>query len=705
MSVIAANIFSPRSIALVGATEKAIWTHALAGSFEGYGYKGDLFAVNSQGRDVLGYPGYRSCTEIPGGIDAAYVLVPVHAMEEAVRDLVAAGARLAVILTSGFAETGEEGRALERHIVQIAQEGGLVIFGPNSLGFADIARRMPLTTLQPRLLDGGVALVSQSGATANELLDIADRHHVGLSFVAATGNEAMVGLADLIDYLLDHSETRVIGVYLETIRDAERLREAAARALARGKPVVVLKVGQSPLTASIAAAHTGALVGDDRVFDAACERLGMVRVRTVEDLILTCGFLADNRHAKSRRIGVVSTSGGACAMIADLAANLNIELPALQKETVDALRACLPSYAATLNPLDITGASTVNLDLFTKSIEAVGQDPNIDAVYVVFPLPATQADARLNPFPAIGKGAQAVDVTVAVWTQSLQPVTGFAAGLLEEAGVPFVLNGLEAGLRAISNAALWYELRGRAGETPPAGKITHIEERPDTERATLDHLARFDVPVVPTLLATCEGEAVAAARSMGGPVVLKISSQAIAHKTEVGGVILNLTTPDQVAQGYRQIMSDVRAKAPAAPVEGIIVAPMRSDGLELVVGVARDPFWGPVLAVGFGGVLVELLQDSALCLLPVGTEQIKRMLRSLRGAALLDGYRGSGPVDMDKLALAIAQMGDAALALGPDLSALEVNPLRLSGERIEALDALAVFADSAAGEVKPEVDV
>lgn len=698
------SLFKPRSIALVGATEKAMWTGAILRNFPAYEFDGELYAVNRQGVDVLGVKGYPSCVAIGRPIDAAYIIVPVTAIRQAMADVIAAGIKTAVILTSGFAEVGAEGAALQDEIVGMARAAGVRFLGPNSLGFANIADRKPLTAIPPQLplRDGSVGLISQSGATTSELMDIARRLDIGLSFAAATGNEAMIGLADMVDFLVQHPPTRVIAVYCETIRDTVAFSTAARRAHAAGKPIVMIKVGSSALSASVAAAHTGSFVGDNRVFEAACDRLNLIRVRTVEDLVITAGFLTVTGGLPVPGVAIISVSGGACAMSTDIAEPLGVDFPAFAPATCAALREVLPAYGATLNPLDATGAVMADPGLFERTIKIVATDPAIGCILAIYPLPDTNApSAGVPQLKGIGDGFSGIAKPGFLLTQSIQPVNGFGRAAMEAAGIRHTLTGLEAGLRAAAAAARWSAHRhpARRHAAHDAVSAAPAVGRPYdgppllTERATLQYLASFEVPVVPAILVgSCEAAA-EAARSLGGRVVLKVAAADIAHKSDIGGVKLNISGGDAAAVAYADIMAAVRHAKPTATIDGIIVSPMRENGVELFAGVARDPQWGMVLAVALGGVWVEILHDSVLRLLPVTRDEVEHMLRSLRGAALLDGHRGTRPVDIAAAATAIANIGSAALALGPRLAALEVNPLLAYDGRIEALDALAVWAD------------
>src|SRR3984893_9402283 len=613
------SLFKPRSIALVGATEKAMWTGAILRNFSAYQFDGELYAVNRQGVDVLGVKGYPSCVAIGRPIEAAYISGPVTAIRDRLARVIAAGIKTAVILTSGFAEPGVEGLALHDELVAMSRPGRVRFLGPNSLGFANIADGKPLTATPPQLplRDGSVGLISQSGATTSELMDIARRLDIGLSFAAATGNEAMIGLADLVDFLVQHPPTRVIAVYCETIRDTAAFSRAAIKAQAAGKPIVMIKVGSSALSASVAAAHTGSLVGDNRVFEAACARLNIVRVRTVEDLIVTAGFLTVTGELPLPGVAIISVSGGACAMSTDIAEPLGVDFPAFAPDTCAALREVLPAYGATLNPLDATGAVMADPGLFERTIKIVAMDPAIGCIFAIYPLPDTEAHTAGAPqLKGIGTGFNAISKPGFLLTQSIQPVNAFGRLAMEAAGIKRVLTGLEAGLRAVAGAVRWSTRRrsesaARIG-TPVTGNDSgkvYGGPKPLTERATLELLSAFGVPVVPGVLVGSKQDAAAAADTIGGRVVLKVASADIMHKSDIGGVRLNIVGGEAAATSYEAIMTSVKQAKPNATIDGVIVSPMREHGVELFAGVARDPQWGMVLAVALGGVWVEILDD------------------------------------------------------------------------------------------------
>ncbi|MBT9598137.1 MAG: acetate--CoA ligase family protein [Vitreoscilla sp.] len=690
------RLFYPQSIALVGASERSPWSQLLHANIQRVGYAGRIYAVNKTGAAAHGYPGYRACREIPEAVDAAYLFVPLEAVLDAFDDVVESGIQSAVILTSGFAEAGPEGAALQAELTQRARAAGVTVLGPNCLGYANLAIRAAMTPIpiHPPFLPGKVALVGQSGATSIEIVDMAQDSNIGLSMCIATGNEAMLDVAACVDFLVDDDNTQVIMVFAETLRDTATFAAAARRAAVKKKAIVMLKAGATELTAQVAAAHTGALVGNDAVFDAACRQLGVLRVHTLENLVVTAGLLAHTGPLRAPGVGIVSISGGACTLIADRAEAHGVSLPALSPATRARLREAVPGPGEALNPFDITGLAVRDPALFERVLTALGDDPAIGFVGCVYSMPWNEKWQQVPAIEVIGRALAQLGKPSAMLNQTLRPVSQKSRDIMAACGVPAAFGGLEAVVGALGHISRWSAwLQAQTSVDQPL-PVLPADTRPDSERATLDYLASRGVPVIPARLARTRGEAVDFAASLGAPVAMKIASPDIAHKTEVGGVRLDLQGDTAVGAAFDAMLAGVRQARPDARIDGVLVSPMRSGGLEILVGTVRDPQWGLTLAVGLGGVWVEALADTQLHVLPVSPQEAKAMLGRLRAAKLLQGFRGSPPVDLDRLARVIAAIGDAALALGGSLAALEVNPLWVRGDEVEALDALAVWADA-----------
>lgn len=688
------GLFQPRSIALVGATEKSMWTHFIVQNLRDFGFTGEAYAINRGGVDVMGLKACKSCQDIGKPVDVAFLFVPQAVVIDALEDAAAAGIRNAAIMTSGYAETGAAGEALQDELIVKAAALGMNIWGPNCLGYNNVSARAPVSAIPAvlPLLPPAIGIISQSGATASELNDFAHSQNIGTSFVGATGNEAQLTLSDVLDYLVDHAPTRAIAIFAESIRDPATFIQAAERARARKKPIVILKIGRSELATQVAKAHTGSLAGNDRVFDAMCERLGIIRVHSTEDLVITAGLLAETGPLPAPGLGFISISGGACTLVADGAEAAGTTVPAFTEETTRVLNGLIADFATAMNPLDVTGAAVRDPDLLERLTPVAAADPGIGLIGVNIGIPTVEGGATLpTGLAAIGRAVAKIDKPAVMVLTNLKSLTDVTRRYIQEYQLPCVVAGIDALLKASGKAAWWSQkLDAPPYRLHPEGAAERPQLDLGTERAVLDYLGARAVPVIPAHVVRSRAEAEALA--IEGPSVLKILSPDIAHKTEVGGVRLNVASAD-LGQAYDDIMAAVAGKAPTARIDGVIVSPMRGGGIELLVGVTRDETWGPMVTVGFGGVLVELLADVAIAPLPVTHQDVLGMLGRLRGAKLLQGFRDTAAADLDKVADAVVRIGDAALELGPALESLEVNPLMVRGADVEALDGLILWKE------------
>lgn len=693
------SFFNPRSIAFVGATERSIWTRAARANVKIQGYTGKMHYINRRGGEVLGKQAATSVAAIGEPVDLALLMVPSEVLIETFTDLQAAGVRNAVVLSSGFAEAGEAGREQQGKLLAAARAANVRLLGPNCLGFVNFVDRVPVWTIPLRgpILPGRFAIVSQSGALAGQLSYFVQWQGLGLTYMVSTGNEADVDVAQVIDYLVDEPNTKSIALFIESVRDTAAFGKAAQRAFAAQKPIVVLKIGTSEVTAKAAQAHTGSLVGDDRVFDAACQRYGLLRVNTLADLIVTAELLARTGPLREGGLGVMSMSGGMCEIAADDAEELGVPLPELAASTVENLSAALPSFATPHNPLDTTGAVMLEPVLFEKSLEVMARDPGFAAVLAVNDVPSDEYDD--GPFSRvlvkhIAAAQKQSGIPCISVSHMLRPSSKISREVIDETGVDYLPCGVRHAMVAMGGAFRWSQRLRKA--QVPFTPIAASGAKPQSEQETLAYLSSRGVPVIPTRVVASESEAICFAKSLGQPVAMKIASPDIQHKTDIGGVALNVSGDADVAATYNGILQKVGKAQPNARIDGIVISPMRSSGVELFVGTVRDPQWGPAIAVGLGGIWVEALQDTSLRMLPVTPADVEEMLAELRGSKLLDGFRGAPAVDRAAVAKAIMAIGDAALALGPQLVSLEINPILVNGSQVEALDALAIWDDGTA---------
>jgi acyl-CoA synthetase (NDP forming) len=631
-------------------------------------------------------------------------MVPTSAVLSVLAEVADHGIASAVLLTSGFAETGAEGAELERQVADLARRRGLTILGPNGNGYINAAAGITPYGLpiDNPLLRGPVGVVLQSGGLASSVLSFAQSRNVGISLLVSMGNESMVSMTDVMRYLIDDDATRAIALFIESVRHPGEFLALARRALLAGKPIVAVKVGRSQAGANVAKAHTGSLVGDDAVVDAAFQRSGVIRVDSLEDLIITSGLLAATGPLPGSRFGFITASGGASEIIADRAEDEGIEIPQLAADTVRRLREVVPPFAATQNPVDVTGYVLVNRDLLRNALAAVHDDPSLDALVLVSDLPRTRPpdpDLIIDNYRLSSEVLRRTVKPVIVMGNTLTDITAFGRDVAHQTGYPGVLGGIHHGLTALGRAVWWSglhraALRAAAG---PAAAVPGLPAQPElavpgqpgsswSEHRAAAFLATHGIPVVPSALVTGPDQAATEAEALGYPVVVKLAADGIEHKSDIGGVKVGLRNPGEVRAAYADV---VQAGLQAgADVQGALVQPQRTGGVELLVGIVTDPAWGQVLAVGLGGVWVEILRDTALSMLPVDRAQVHHCLRNLRGARLFDGPRGTEKADLDAVADTIAAVADLAQRLGDRLEALEVNPLLVRGSQVEALDAL-----------------
>ena len=521
-------------------------------------------------------------------------------------------------------------------------------------------------------------------------------HAIGVSTLTSLGNEAMIGATDVIDYLIEDERTKVIALFLEGIPAG--FAAAAERADRAGKPIVAIKAGSSEVGSAAALAHTGSIAGDDAVVDAALRQLNVIRVTSIEELLTTAAVLGYSRWPRGRRMGAVTTSGGACDIIADRASAEGIELPDFSEPTAAAIAEHLPPFAEVRNPLDVTGYFLANrrtaaLTPVDAALAHAVADPGLDFVlYSGLSVPDVRPeDAAAQVLEErvawLAGQLKSAPIPVIATTSTCVDLSDYGRELLGRHGV-HLLGGIDLAIRATGNSLRWLERRGRLMPAPfaaqPAATPTS-RTGPWPESEARDLLTAFGINPVPTFRVKNLRGALDAVHELGYPVVLKISSAEVTHKSEVGGVALDLRTEADVTAAFQRLVE---------LTEEVTVSPMRTGGVELLAGVTVDPTFGPVLAVGLGGIWVEVLKDVSLRVLPVDEDEIRRMLAELRGYPLLTGARGQVAAELDALARVIAGVSQAALSLGGALNSFEVNPLWVNGDQIEALDVLVITGDS-----------
>ncbi|MEG3168049.1 acetate--CoA ligase family protein [Sphingomonas sp. LB3N6] len=691
------RLLRPRSVAILGASEKpsALGNQVLA-NLERHRFTGDIHLINPKRDEIAGRICLRSVADLPEGVDAAVLAIPGGAVLDSIRALAARGVGAAVIFSAGFAEGGEEGLAAQREVARIAFDHNMVVEGPNCLGMTNYVDGIPLTFVEtpPLRLNGrpGVAIVSQSGAMAVVLGTTLMSKNLGISFSVSTGNEAASGVEDYVEFLLDDPDTRAIAMIVEQFRKPARFLALAARARALGKPIVLLHPGRSSAARESAATHTGAMAGDYQVMRTKVERVGVLLVNGLEelgdvvDIAIRCGPLPAGGTA------VLTESGAFKALTLDLCETLGLALPAPAPETEAALRATIPDFIPVSNPMDLTAQALVDPDLYRRTMQPLLADDAFGSI--VLGLIQTDAATSKQKFEAIIDAIRRLEPDKPVLFAGLDegaPVPPAYIATLHGLNVPYFPSPDRA-FRALAQlASASARDPSSAGTAPISGTLPHGGVISEHRAKAL--LAPLGIPVPNGDFAATVADAQAIAARVGYPVVIKAQAQALSHKSEAGGVILNLADAEALAEGWTRLCSNVAAHAPNVVIEGVLVEAMGKRGVELIVGARNDPEWGAVILVGFGGVQAEILQDVRLLAPDLPRDAIIAELRALKSGALLDGWRGSPALDIGAVADIIGTLG-RLLRGTPAIREIDLNPVIAypQGEGAVALDAL-ILAD------------
>lgn len=701
-------IFAPKTVAVIGATEKAgsVGRTILRNLIDNP-FGGTVFPVNPKRHSVLGIKAYPNIAQVPDRVDLAVVVTPAPTVPGIISECAEAGVKGAIIISAGFKEVGPEGVALERQILQQAHKSKMRIIGPNCLGVMNPVVGLNATFATTIARPGNVGFISQSGALCTAVLDWSFREKVGFSAFVSIGSMLDVGWGDLIYYLGDDPHTQSIVIYMESIGDARSFL-SAAREVALTKPIIVIKVGRTAAAAKAAASHTGSLTGSDEVLDAAFRRCGVLRVNTIENLFSMAEVLAKQPRPRGRRLTILTNAGGPGVLTTDNLIGGGGELAQLSPETVEKLNAFLPRHWSHGNPIDILGDAEP--ERYAKTLEVAASNPNSDGMLIIL-TPQAMSDPTQT--------AQQIADTWKAKAIANQPILASWMGganvdkgqeILNEAGI-FTFPYPDTAAEVFN--LMWrysYNLRG-IYETPVLPKdaddgvpkcdlveqmIKVVQQSGRTLLTEIESkrlLAAYDIPTTAMEVAASAEQAVQSATQMGYPVVLKLHSETITHKTDVGGVKLNLHDGPAVQQAYQEIERSVAEKVGAEHFLGVTVQPMlKLDGYELIIGSSLDPQFGPVLLFGTGGQLVEVFKDRSLALPPLNSTLARRMMEQTRIYTALKGVRGRAPVDLEQLEQLLVQFSHIVVER-PEIKEIDINPLLASPERIIALDARVVLHD------------
>ncbi len=697
------KIFDPHRVAVIGASDTPSSVgYTVLRNLIGSGFRGVVYPVNAKRESVQGIQAYKDIPSLPHAPDLAVICTPSQTVPQLLRECGEVGTRGIVVISAGFREIGEAGRKLEDEVREVqARYDGMRILGPNCLGIIVPGIHLNASFAAATPKKGHIGFISQSGALCTSVLDWAIDEGIGFSYFVSVGNMLDVSMADLIDYFGSATETQSIILYIESITEAREF-VSAARAFARTKPIVAYKAGRFAESAQAAASHTGAMAGVDAVYEAAFQRAGIERIFQIEDMFDCAELLARQQTPKGDRLAIVTNAGGPGVMTTDALIDRDGTLAVLSEETIQRLNECLPPFWSHNNPVDVLGDAPP--DRFAKALEIVLQDKGVDAVLVIL-TPQAMTDCG-GTAEAVGQvAAKAHKPVLAAWMGGETVDAGVQ--LLNKAGIPSYTTP-EKAVRAFMHLVSYARNLEILHETPRDLPMTFSLDRQrmrnlfDTiltegeeilsENISKAFLDAYEIPVTKPQAARSPEEAAEVAHRMGYPVVMKIHSPQITHKTDVGGVALNLTSDEMVRDAYNKMVRRTNEKRPDATILGVTIQKMvnYSNGFELIMGMKKDPVFGAVIMVGMGGVAAEVFLDRALGMPPLNEALARRMVESLKSWPLLRGYRGKPAVNIDRL-IEILIRFSYLVADYPEIKELDVNPLLVTPEDVIALDARVII--------------
>lgn len=674
-------LLAPNAVAVVGAArEPGKVGHVILANLLDGGFAGDIYPVNPRASEILGLPAYPSVSAIPGSVDLAVVAVPACAVPDLVTECAAAGIQAMVVISAGFSESGPEGAALQREIAARASELGVRVLGPNCLGVISPHHRLNAAFAGAMPPAGGIAFMSQSGALGTAIIDRAASDGLGLSHFVSIGNRADIAEPDLLRAFADDPLTNVIAMYLESVTDGPAFLKAT-EAVTRRKPVIALKSGTSDSGARAVSSHTGSLAGSDTAFQAAFRWSGIIRAHSTQELFDYAAAFSMQSPPTRGGVAIVTNAGGPAVMATDSVEDRGLVMATLHAETIAALRQDLPPAAALYNPVDVLGDATPAR--YEQALRALYDDPSVGAVLVIL-TPQAMTDAEAVAAAVVQTAASARDVTTLSSFMG-GPAVSAARELLVAGSIP----DYPTPERAIDALGAMYRY-AHARRLSPTLSITDERVRPRvaqvldaarasgrsfvTEQSAAEIVSAYGIRTPPGAVAGDRKRALEVAARVGYPVALKIASPDILHKSDVGGLRIGIASPEQLSAAYDEILGRARAYAPDATIDGIHVQRMVPPGREVIVGVDRDPVFGPLLMFGLGGVYVEVLRDVTFRLCPVDHAEAERMIADVRAFGLLRGARGQPPADLAAVSDAITAISSLVMDF-PEILELDINPL------------------------------
>ncbi|MCC6016825.1 MAG: acetate--CoA ligase [Desulfurococcaceae archaeon] len=687
-------LFKPRSVAVIGASRDPNKVgHAILKNIIESGYKGRVYPVNPKADSVLGLTAYKSVLDIPDEVDLAVIVIPAQNVLDVMEECGRKGVKFAVVISAGFKEIGGEGIEREKKLVEIARKYGIRVVGPNCLGIIDMHTPINATFGPQPQRKGGIAFISQSGALLTSILDWSSKVGIGFSNIVSLGNKADLNETDFVEYLGENPETKVILLYLESISDGRRFIQVTS-AVSRKKPIVLLKGGVTEAGARAALSHTGAMAGGATALKAAMKKAGVILVSSLSELFDIAIAFANQPIPQGGRVGIVTNAGGGGVVTSDLAILRGLKLASLSPSTIDVLRKSLPPMAAIYNPVDVLGDARA--DRYRVAIETLLRDPNVDALITILtPQAVTEPEETAKVIIEMSRlYIEKPILSVFIGGEKVEK----AVKLLIDNGIP-VYDMPEKAVAALSGMVMYRELREYLAKIAESIEVYDVDKSTalsiirkalqENRRVLLESEAKdlvksYGIPVAPTKLARNEEEAVEIANSMGYPVVLKIASPDITHKSDVGGVVMNIRSDEEVREAFRTIIINVRRYAPNASIYGVVVQKMVPKGREVIIGTTKDPVFGHIIMFGLGGVYTELFKDVSFRLAPLSLYEAKEMVMETKAYTLLKGFRGEPPADIPSVINTLIRVSKLVTDV-PQIVEMDINPLFVYEEGVGAL--------------------
>lgn len=699
-------LFNPKSIAILGASQSKhkIGHLQIQALIDGQ-FQGEIIPIHPSATEIAGRQAYKTLQDVPGPVDLAIFCVAVDQIESGLQACAVKGVKSAIIFASGFSESGDEGQQLQRQLGEFAKQHGIRIVGPNCVGLVNTANGL-IGTFSPSILsvpmDGqkGMGYVSQSGAFGVLTYMAAAQNGISFNYFVSTGNEMEATFEDFVEYMVHDDNTTIISGYLEGAKKPEKLKALAKEALAKNKPMLLMKTGRSNAGSRAAASHTGSLAGSDKIYDAFFKQYGIVRADDFDDMISFAKLFNPAKLPTGKNTVIITSSGGRGINEADRCESYGLNIVELSDDTKAKIRQFLPDYASVSNPIDLTAAASVsNPEFYLAPLKALVEDPAVDnIIFTDFPFFWDENSPQLQEFIDI---SNASNKCIALFPFPLDGMTYPAATPTLLANGISVISGSLNPVRALAKLVQYSEAyRAQQQQQNVTLQAQCVKELlvPGailSEAQASEVLARYGIPTTQRVIATTVEQAVSAAAAIGFPVVLKVDSPHIPHKTEADAIRLNVQTAAEVEQAYLDILINAKNYAPHATINGISVQEMLGEGVEIIVGAHHDETFGPVVMAGLGGIFVEVFQDIAFKIAPLTRQDAVEMLQELKGKAILHGARGKAPIDQEAIIDVLLKVSHLMTSTNGAIQELDINPLIAYEHGIKAADAMLVVKEAA----------